>query len=382
MELIWISMGIFLALWIERKMYQPRNLKSFSYQLEMERSRVIEGDSLVFTETITNKSLLPFPEICTEIEIIGDLELTSEDRFMFNGRLQCVSRKSSLKWLEKVIRVYPVHAHRRGVHQVRLMGYHYTDALQTDHHSLHLLSQTELIVYPKIYDMEEILSLPLNLFGDYFVRRWIHEDVFFPSGIRDYLPGDNLRFVDWKKSARHQSLKTRTYDYTNSNQLIIILNLQTSSSSIAGSKLELVEDVIRVAASVVHATAQEGFVIGMLANGGCVGYAGQTLALSPDQYQDVDQLYECLARLVNFQTQPLDRFLQSQMNLFDQQANILLITGYMNEEIRSCLLKMQDRVRSMKLITLGEIEEKLLAGLPTVSGALKGVKQYAKNHLA
>jgi uncharacterized protein (DUF58 family) len=353
MELVWISVGILLAIWLERKIYAPENIRGISYQLEMEPIRVKEGESLTIKETITNKGLLPFPLISTEIKVPEELEFTEKDSSAFKGH-QTINRKSSLIWFQRVIRKYPFMANRRGVHQVRLAGFQYGDALLLDTHSLPVEGLCTLVVYPRIYSLHQILSIPLSLFGDTFVHRWILEDYFFPSGTRDYQPGDNIRFIDWKKSAKYQTLQTRTYDYTNSNELSIIINLQTSDSIWIGTDVELAEDIIRVAASLVHAASEEGFQIGLFANGGCIGYRGQVLVLSPQLYQGADQLYESLARLVNFHSQRLPRFLENHSGYFDGDGNVVLITGYMNDEIEQSLHTLKARVKNFRILALGQ----------------------------
>jgi len=359
MELIWISVGILLAIWLERKIYAPENIRGISYQLEMEPIRVEEGGSLTVKETITNKGLLPFPMISTEIQVPEELELMETDALTSKGH-RMINRKSSLIWFQRVIRKYPFIAKRRGVHQVRLTGFRYADALLLDHHSLStegLEGLCTLVVYPRIYALHHILSIPLSLFGDTFVHRWILEDYFFPSGTRDYQPGDNIRFIDWKKSAKYQALQTRTYDYTNSNELSIIINLQTSDSIWIGSDVELAEEIIRVAASMAHAASQEGFQIGLFANGGCIGYRGQVLVLPAQLYQGMDQLYECLARLVNFHSQSLPRFLENHSEYFDGDENVVLITGYMNDEIERSLHGLKARVKNFRILALGQEAE-------------------------
>ncbi|MGI6707093.1 MAG: DUF58 domain-containing protein [Clostridia bacterium] len=357
MELIWISVGILLAIWLERKIYAPDKIRGISYQLEAEPIRLGEGESLIIKETVTNKGLLPFPMISTEIQAPEELEFTEKDSSPRKGH-RFISRKSSLIWFQRVIRKYPFIAKRRGVHQVRLSGFRYADALLLDSHSLPVEGWCTLLVYPRIYALHQILAIPQSLFGDTFVRRWILEDYFFPSGTRDYQPGDNIRFIDWKKTAKYQALQTRTYDYTASNELSIIINLQTSDSIWIGMDVELAEDIIRVAASMVHAAAQEGFQIGLFANGGCIGYRGQVLALPADLYHGVDQLYECLARLVNFHSQNLPHFLENHSGYFDGDGNVVLITGYMNDEIERSLHTLKARVKNFRILALGQEAER------------------------
>ena len=376
MEIFLISIGILLIIYIEIRLYKPRNVQSLQYHLKMERTRLVEGETGCILETITNKGLLLFPVINTTMEIAGKLEVEEENTTTLGSNRVIIARKSSLRWFQRATVPYTFLAKARGVHQIYCTGFYYTDALRFTYYEHHLRDHTEIIVYPKILPIDQILPIPLNLFGDHFVRRWIMEDYFFPSGVRDYVHGDNLRFIDWKKTARYNEMKTRTYDYTNTNEVIIVLNLQTTGS--VGSHPELIEDIIRVGASLLYAAIREGFAIGLFANGGCIGYMEQTLVIPPSQNQPPEQLNECLARLRNFESQPFQYFLDAQQQWLGRDANIVMITGYMNEDIYGALLHVNATAQSLKIITLKEVAEEFQEGLSFYPAFVKGAQKDAK----
>jgi len=329
-----------------------------------------EGEEAHVTEIISNLGLLPFPSIETEIRAGSHIDFLEDDA-VTDGHYRKIVRRTSLQWRQRVIREYRLLMKARGVHTLSLGHFYYHDALSLQRFTLDTQGKVQIVVYPKILSMDEIFPTPLSLYGDFFVRRWILEDIFFPSGIRDYIHGDNLRFIDWKQSARHNDLKTRTYDYTNSNQLLIVLNLQTAGFLQEDVRQDQIEDIIRIAASLVCEAAKEGFAIGLLANGGCVGYEGQTLVLPPYQYQSPEQLYEYLARLSNFSTISLDKFLHQQVWL-QNQGNVILVTGYMNEGIRRELQTLNAAVDHFRIITLGRLEGDALDDLPLYPAHMGG----------
>lgn len=372
MELLWLSVEIIIIVFLVRQIYKPRYIQSLHYQLRLERSRLMEGEKTRIFETITNRGFLPFPVIQTTLEMAGKIQVAEGGTIIFGSDKIILSRKSSLRWFQKAIISYTLYPKVRGVYPIYCATFYYMDALRLSSHKLHLNDYTEMIVYPKVQPIDQVLPIPLNLFGEYFVRRWILEDYFFPSGVRDYVHGDNIRFIDWKKTAQNNQLKVRTYDYTNSNEVIIILNLQTTISIQERAYPERVEDIIHIGASILYEAGREGFAIGLFANGGCVGYTGQTLAVSPNQYQDLDQMYEYLARLRNFESMPFAFFLETQWRQLGPDVNIILVTGFINDEIYGSLRRLKEIVRCLKVVTLGEVEGKFQEGLPYYPSSLKG----------
>ena len=85
-----------------------------------------------------------------------------------------------------------------------------------------------LVVYPKILSMEDILLPSHSLQGDVVVRRWIVEDPFIISGVREYNYGDPLNRINWKATARTGQLQVRNNDFSAHPRILIYLNVDIS----------------------------------------------------------------------------------------------------------------------------------------------------------
>lgn len=48
------------------------------------------------------------------------------------------------------------------------------------------------------------------------------------ADFREYQPGDEVRFIDWKASARHQKVYVRTFEEERERQLVIVMDLSAS----------------------------------------------------------------------------------------------------------------------------------------------------------
>lgn len=77
--------------------------------------------------------------------------------------------------------------------------------------------------------------------------------------VREYVPGDEVRLVHWKSSARTGKLMVR--DYADPERPLLAVLVDTRHS-------ESFEDVVEVAASVLHASAVAGYRCRLLTPGG------------------------------------------------------------------------------------------------------------------
>jgi uncharacterized protein (DUF58 family) len=82
-----------------------------------------------------------------------------------------------------------------------------------------------LIVYPKIVALHDLGFPSQSPFGTLASRERLFEDPSRIRGVRDYQPGDSLKRMDWKTSARVGSLQVRRYEPAIALETAIFLNL-------------------------------------------------------------------------------------------------------------------------------------------------------------
>ncbi len=108
---------------------------------------------------------------------------------------------------------YPIRGSRRGWYTVGPVRMVMGDILGIQKRRLQVPS-THIVVYPRVVPLS-VLGLPATLvYGPLQpvgVRQRI-EDPARPSGVREYVPGDDMRRLDWKSSARQNTLLVRRAD--------------------------------------------------------------------------------------------------------------------------------------------------------------------------
>ena len=71
-----------------------------------------------------------------------------------------------------------------------------------------------IIVYPMPMDVSD-MALPVQTWmGEMLVRRWILEDPFPDIGRAEYRDGDPLKDIQWKATARTDTLQVHRRDTT------------------------------------------------------------------------------------------------------------------------------------------------------------------------
>ncbi len=110
-------------------------------------------------------------------------------------------------------------------------------------------STTTLIVYPAVFpvSLEHRRGLPA---GSLVVANRLYEDVSRYRSLREYVPGDELRRINWKVSARLGKLHTMEYVPSLYFPVLVLLNLSASDYPLDGRHHHM-ERAIELAASLV-----------------------------------------------------------------------------------------------------------------------------------
>ena len=121
-----------------------------------------------------------------------------------------------------------------------------------------------LTVYPRILPLAE-LGLPATLnIGPLRGRRG--EDPARPAGVRQYVPGDDVRRLDWKSTARQHTLLVRRADPTIAPETTIALAFARHDYA-ARVLQDALERSVTAAASLSMALLQRKLPVSLISNG-------------------------------------------------------------------------------------------------------------------
>jgi uncharacterized protein (DUF58 family) len=141
----------------------------------------------------------------------------------------------------------------------------------------------DIIVYPK----PEVISDKLHLLPMYAgripsLRRGAGHDLF---SMRDYQPQDDLRYIDWKATARSRRLTVREFTSEDERRITIVLDTRLRGEPSEELRQRFEKGVVQTASLLKHFIDERGEV--RLVLGDEVGPFGS----------GIDQMYRCLRRL-------------------------------------------------------------------------------------
>jgi uncharacterized protein (DUF58 family) len=123
-----------------------------------------------------------------------------------------------------------------------------------------------LIVYPKIVAVHDLGLPSQSPFGTLASRERLFQDPTRIRGVRDYQPGDSLRQMDWKTSARVGSLQVRRYEPAIALETAVFLNLEGADYA-PTHRRQATELGIVIAASVAVHLVEKRQAVGLFTNG-------------------------------------------------------------------------------------------------------------------
>ena len=265
-----IVIGLFLALFLDSYMVQWIGyvligvvVLSFGYArtvrlgLEVERDeaflRAYQHQVVTVRIRIENKSFLPMPH----------LVVTDNPGSLYTGDEN--ARLVSLRPRERSELVYSIRGMNRGAYRIGPVSIRFTDPLGLYPHADTIFQETRLVVYPKIYPIELPVHRGLPA-GNITTSSRIYEDPTRYRSVREYVPGDEIRRINWKASARLGTLHSTEWLPTINVPVMILLNL-TASTYEQRNRYAHTERTIDAAASLVHHLANRGQEVGLVTTG-------------------------------------------------------------------------------------------------------------------
>jgi len=124
---------------------------------------------------------------------------------------------------------------------------------------------TRVRVYPRYVDFSkyhlEYRSRLLREAGPQRIRTVVRAGEF--ESLRDYVPGDDTRQIDWKATARHRRLTVRNHEEERSKSVLLVLDAGRMMSPVAGG-LSKLDHAINAALMLCSAAVTKGDRVGLM----------------------------------------------------------------------------------------------------------------------
>ena len=161
---------------------------------------------------------------------------------------------------------YHLLGRRRGYYSLGPLVSQGGDLLGTASFQRHTRGEDWVIVYPRVVPLRHLGLPSQSPFGVLASKQRLFEDPTRIRGVRDYQPGDSLRRLDWKTSARVGQLQVRRYEPAIALETAIFLNLAAGEYPQAHRYTSTELGIVASASLAVH-LAEKRQAVALVTNG-------------------------------------------------------------------------------------------------------------------
>lgn len=302
-------------------------------------NRIFYGEESQYIIEIANRKLIPM--LWLQINDLVTKGVSFPNSGMIEARIgtpyNTFSDVFNLKWYEKVIRRYPIRPTQRGyflfgkgeLQAVDLFGFQ-TQTKQDD-------EGVYLLVYPRLLPIERFGLPRINPFGRRQVNHWIYEDPANRVGVRPYQYGDRFNQINWKSTARLQTLQSNVVKPTMDNKLLVILNTKLMNNHWEGYNANDFEVAVMCTASVADFALKEQYQVGLLTNGIIYEKASFVKIFPGKSATQREKILQALAMIEPFHQKDIDQMIYREIPSFEVGTTIVFITVILNQRLIDCL---------------------------------------------
>lgn len=353
--LLALGIGLFV-IYVVGSWWKKSALLGVTYERSYDRTHAFPGEPINLTLTIANQKPLPLtwlqfkdeipvaPEGEEEIAVLAS-ELTGS--YLLQNSL-------SINSYERTRRHVTLQFPKRGFYTIGPVRY-----MSGDIFTLFTIEQQHayhdtLVIYPKVWPLEELQLPAKEMFGEIQVRRSLFTDPIKTQGIRDYQPQDRFRDVHWKATARRGNLQTKVYDPTSGMTVVVFLNVATYEKHWMGFDPDLLERAVSVTASIASFSAEQKWGIGVYANGS-VPASDQPIRVPPGHSpEQLMRILEGLAAVTEFATGSVELLMHRESRRIPWSATMVLVTAVVTQEMLVTLVRLKEAGRRVVLISLAD----------------------------
>lgn len=220
------------------------------------------GDKCRLEITLTNRKLLPLPWLWVKLHISSTLHFEgkpdSNDSYIFHNALFCI-----MGWQE-IKRTLPFTCTKRGYYPIRSFELVGTGLLFNAKYTLSFGSPCAITVYPQLLGQELLERLMARYDGITAAEGYINPDPFEFAGIREYMPSDSFRDINFKAAAHSGTLMTNRHNPTVRGEIDIILCIKPLNERF---EEECFEYSISLAATLAEYYLSKGYRVAFSSNG-------------------------------------------------------------------------------------------------------------------
>ncbi|HEY7452411.1 MAG TPA: DUF58 domain-containing protein [Candidatus Limnocylindria bacterium] len=340
------------------RLWTRYGLTDLAYDRRLGTTRAVTGDTIPMDVAVWNRKALPLPWVAADDLVSDGIEVRERRALELDD--VAVARRSlrntwALGWFERVIRHYHLEAGQRGVFEFGPVRLHVRDLVGRHARTEERELPARLVVAPRVLPVraESRARAPI---GERRARQGLVHDPALFGGVRPFQPGDPLRRIHWRATARVGRPLSRRFEPARSRQVMLVLDVQT----LAGQAWEMswdpdaFEGLCVAAASLARAALDGGAAVGLAA----AGFSGtaQRIAYLPTRSgpSQLARVTDLLARLGPISSASLGSLLTWLVRRVPPGANLVVLTARAPHEVRPVLRRLRASGYGVEVVALGK----------------------------
>ncbi len=215
-----------LSRWLTT-LWSRYGLDAISYERRLGTRRAVWGDEVALDVEVWNRKVLPVPLLTADDHVTDTLRVAGRPLVASERPGQGALQNSwSLLWYERVVRHLIIDARRRGAFTFGPIRLTVSDLFERGTNSEERELPDELLVRPRTVPVRVPPTARAPL-GAAPTRASLFTDPSRHAGVRRYEPGDPMRRIHWRATARIGEPVSRRYEPVNEHQVVLAVDLQT-----------------------------------------------------------------------------------------------------------------------------------------------------------
>lgn len=364
LTIIVILFGLVLGLAGLTRLWSYWSLKGVSCERTLTETRVFPDEYLELRLRLTNRKLLPLPWIEVDDQVpSGFIESLASHHDAKPG-FETISQSTSILWYSAINWKYRLQCKKRGYYPLGPLTVTSGDIFGLYPRTSIESNPDHIIVYPRIYPLSRLNIPSLYPLGDVKSDNRIFEDPSRTIGIRDYLPGDSLRRIHWKASARQQQLQVKIFEPTTTLRvgLFLVMDSFRDTGTWKNQELEL---GISTAASLAKFLIEKNSHVGLWVNSSLAD-SGQPARITPASGVDcLVHIFENLAKVVQVSNIPFNEFFQEERRRLSLGLTLVFVISDLQEGMRVTLTDLKETGYKILVFQIGKNDgNQAVVGIP------------------
>ena len=332
-----------------------RVFTAFTFERTLSRRVVSWGGELEIMMSVTNAKLLPLLWMRVHDEWPAGLEPQGFAlRPVVHHGTQAFIQTVSVRWYERLRRRYRVRCGERGLYRFGPVELEAGDpfgiagAIQT------LEAREDLAVLPKVLAVPGIELLTGHPLIEEPVAHALVCDPTALRGTRVYRPGDPLRAINWRATARRAELYTNEFEPSSLAAVRLVLDVGSPQKAWQGVDPERMELLCVVTASLAAALAARGFAVGLVSNAH-LARDWRAADIEPAEGA-LPEVLEVLARALPYTGRDLGAVLDAELADKSGTAECVVVTAALRPGVHGALAQLRAE-RPTRVVYVGRPTE-------------------------